>query len=291
MISVIICSVNQALAAQVKRNIDTTIGVPWELILMDNSVMGKGITEVYNLGGARATGDILCFVHEDVNFTTNGWGKKIMAYFNVDSSLGLVGVAGAKYKSKTLSGWSTGIADFDCCNILHIDKKGKEQRIYSNPENAKGLSCTVTVDGVFICARKTVWEDIKFNEADLKGFHLYDLDFSFRASLKHKVAVSYEIDLVHLTEGGDFGDSWMEYTILWHKLCRQYLPRYTDAAVINQKDVEKKINKNWLNRLKSERLTFQNRMHWLIETQSFKHLLLYDILKFLIFRPYKNLKN
>lgn len=286
MISVVICSVNQALAAQVKRNIDTTIGVPWELILLDNSVLKKGITEVYNIGAARSNFDILCFVHEDVLFRTRDWGKKIVGYFEGDEKLGAVGVAGAKYKSKTPSGWSTGIAGLDCCNILHIDKTGAEQRLYANPAAAATLDYCVTLDGVFICVRKDVWQKTRFDEEHLKGFHLYDIDFSFRVAMNHKVAVTFEIDITHLTEGGDFGNSWLNYTILWHEIFFRQLPNYT-AEIKNPFAIERIITKKWLHRLKGENIAFINRLKWLRVTNALKYPALWPHVGLFMFYLFK----
>ena len=140
MISVVICSVNKNLALQVKRNIDQTIGVEWQLILLDNEVLKKSITEVYNLGAAQAKFETICFVHEDVLFRTGEWGKRIIDYFNDDKDLSLVGVAGSMYKSRTFSGWSTGISSFDCSNVLHINKLGQEEKLYSNPLSSKKIT-------------------------------------------------------------------------------------------------------------------------------------------------------
>lgn len=269
MISVVICSVNQALAAQVKRNIDTTIGVPWELILIDNTVLKKGITAVYNMGAKKSKYDIICFVHEDVLFRTDKWGQLVAEYFSTDKQLGLVGVAGSKYKSKTPSGWSTGMVEFDCANILHIDKKGAEERIYSNPGSTDALNETITIDGVFMCARKECWERIKFNEEVLTGFHLYDIDFSFRMSFTYKVAVTYQVDMVHLTEGGDFGDNWLGHTINWHRSNANLLPRTSNGSVVN--DPERAIARKWLHRLKNENISFANRILWIAETGVYKY--------------------
>src|ERR1700750_840709 len=110
MISVVICSANKTLAEQIKQNISETIGVPWQLVLIDNTQLNKGICHVYNLGASQAQYDIICFVHEDVLFQTSSWGAAIASYFRDDAQLGLVGIAGGRYKSQTLSGWWTGIS-------------------------------------------------------------------------------------------------------------------------------------------------------------------------------------
>jgi hypothetical protein len=263
--------------------------VPWELILVDNTILKKGITEVYNTGAAQAKYDILCFVHEDVLFRTNDWGRKIAGYFENDADLGLVGVAGSKYKSRAYSGWFTGLAEMDCSNIFHMDRQQNEQRIYSNPDGATSLVSTVTTDGVFICTSKRAWKEVRFNDQLLKGFHLYDIDFSFSVSMKYKVAVTYEIDIVHLTTGGDFGNVWIDETIKWHNIHFPYLPKSIadlPADIIFRN--ERIIKKNWLRRLKGEKISFRNRLRWTRGTKAYQDLSLWPhIFTFLVFGTYK----
>lgn len=289
MISVVICSVNKALAAQVKRNIDSTIGVPWELIILDNAVLKKGITEVYNMGARQAKFDIFCFVHEDVLFRTQNWGSLILGYFGGDKTLGLVGVAGSKYKAKTPSGWVTGIADYDCCNILHLDSNGVEERIYLNPDESKVFQEVVTLDGVFICATREAWSKVTFNEEMLKGFHLYDIDFSLSVALSYRVAVTLEIDLVHLTSGGDFGDAWVENTLKWHEAKDKLLPFVVRHCNVNNRNkTEKCVRLYWLNRLKIERVSFKNRLKWLAVSKAYSDITLVPkIVEFMCFRSIK----
>jgi hypothetical protein len=286
MLSIIICSVNPVYLNQVKENISSTIGIEYELLVWDNIGQNKSLCEVYNAMASQAQFQYLCFMHEDIIFRTKNWGQIIVNNFHNDSDLGLIGIAGSKYKSKTLSGWSTGIKNFDCCNIFHVDSEKKEIRIYSNPENAL-LSTTVNLDGVFICAKKEVTNKIKFDQEMLDGFHLYDLDFSFRASNHYGVAVTFEIDITHLTEGGDFGDKWMHYTLLWHKAYAKELPRNISGLNINASS-EREIKKNWLHMLSLQKISWQNKFRWIILTKSYAHVLLWPhIGYFLFFNTYK----
>jgi hypothetical protein len=268
MISVVVCSVNRNLALQIKRNIDETIGVEYELIIIDNNTANKGITQVYNDGASRAKFEIICFVHEDVLFRTHDWGKKIAGYYDQHPQLSLIGVAGSRYKSRTLSGWSTGLRQFDCSNVLHINASGGEQKLYANPFSSPDIEFTVTLDGVFICARKQSWKQISFDN-NLKGFHLYDIDFSCRHAQVSKVAVTFEIDLVHLTEGGNFGDAWVNNTIEWHSAFKQQLPLSAESSLPhNTASIERILKKKWLHRLKTENISFANRMRWIKETRA-----------------------
>jgi hypothetical protein len=281
MISVVICSVNEVLAQQVKANIDKTIGVPWEGIIIDNTNPSRAIAEVYNEGAEMARFPIVCFAHEDITFETTGWGKKLLTHFDADPGLGMVGVAGSNYKSKTVSGWMTFIESCDRCNILHLDAEGKITKLYFDQPPAKSLKYVVTLDGVFLSVRRDILANIHFDERMLKGFHLYDLDISYRVSRQYRVAVCFDIDIIHYTEGGDFGNNWVDYTLGWHKKYSDHLP----VAIDNQigKNYEYRVKNFWLKRLRSESISFRRRLRWIRRSKAGVHLSLWPhILLFLL---------
>lgn len=263
MISVVVCSVNPQLAAQIKRNLEETAGAEWELILIDNNALKLGICDAYNLGAERAKFNLLCFVHEDVLFKTAEWANRVVEYFHDDPTLGLLGIAGSKYKSKTPSGWATGLAAFDCCNILHRNQQQHEERFFANPDPASSVQSVVTIDGVFMVVRKEVWQSNRFNGQLLPGFHVYDIDFSFRIASNYKVLVVFDIDLIHLTEGGNYGNEWLDHTLKWHGVNRHHLPRMVSHTEDSRTADEVLISKKWLHRLRDERISLLRRFRWL----------------------------
>jgi hypothetical protein len=289
MISVVICSVKSHLAGQIKSNIDNSIGVPWEAIIIDNTSPSRSITAVYNEGARKAVFPILCFVHEDVAFLTKDWGKKLTGYFSDDPKLGMVGVAGAAYKSRTVSGWMTSISDFDRYNITHRDPDGKNERMFFDQAPASALKEVVTLDGVLLCARKSVISEIAFDEELLTGFHLYDIDISWRISRVHKIAVSFEIDLLHFTEGGDFGDRWVMNTLKWHKRYASQLPVIKSPVPASKKH-ERQVALFYLKRLRTEKISASNKIKWVRQSGSLRDLSLWSyIVLFFIYKPLKPL--
>ena len=272
MISVIICSINDSFARQVQKNIAETIGVVWEPIIIDNTKSPESITKVYNEGANKAQYDIVCFVHEDVLFQSKNWGVKLLNHFESDINLGLIGIAGSKYKSKTLSGWFTGFSEFDCCNITHLDSTNLQEKIYFNPSPECRSQEVVVLDGVFLCSPKKVWQEVKFNDSLLTGFHLYDLDFSFRVAERYKVIVTFDIDILHITKGAHFGNKWLEDTLRWHSKIEKKLPAFTSDVQINKKIIEKKILRTWLIRLKHENISFYNKLNWLYRVKIWAHI-------------------
>ncbi len=286
MFSIIICSINKSYLDALKINIGETIGLPYELLIWDNLVSPKPIAEVYNILGKQARYPYLCFMHEDIRFQTRNWSAKLLSVFETDPEIGMVGVAGSKYKSKTPSGWSTGIRAYDCSHIFHRDKNGDTIHLYSNPKESL-LEPVVNVDGVFICIRSEVWQTVHFNEQLLKGFHLYDIDFSFQVSAKYTAVVLFSIDIMHFTEGGNFGNEWVEYTLRWHRRYAEGLPQAT-PGIIRSLAIEKKIRKNWLHRLSTEKISWKNKMNWVMASSAYSDLTAWPyILLFLFKRLFK----
>lgn len=282
MVSILICSIQPSLFVALKDNISNTIGVPHEILVFDNRIEKKSICSAYNYLAKLAKYDLLCFLHEDVIFTSVNWGKTLINIFERDTKVGAIGVAGSKYKSAAFSGWYTGVQELDCANIIHRDK-GNDQKIMLRPSSVVDNEEVVCLDGVFIASLKTVWEDVRFDEENLTHFHFYDIDYSVRASIRYKVVVTYEIDLIHITKGGDFGNKWVEVAIVFHQLKRDLLPLKTKEIGNNY---EKIISKTYLDVLKNYHISTKNKKRW-IQLQGLNRQsdFVYDIAKFLLYKP------
>ncbi len=225
MLSIIICSVNSDQRNQLIQNIQETVGIPYEVLAIENHINPRGISAVYNEGVRRARFEHLCFVHEDVRFFTVNWGSILLDIFK-DSQLGLVGVAGAAHKPKLPSGWGAeGLADrlVKINMIQHFKRKNQPPSLqYQNTELEK-LAQVACVDGLFLASTKNIMERIPFDEILLKGFHGYDIDLSLAIGQYYKVAVTYDILVEHLSEG-TLNKDWIESSILIHKKWNHLLP-------------------------------------------------------------------
>ena len=288
MISIIICSRNGHFKQQIEKNIAETIGAEYELIIIDNIVDPKGICAVYNTGAAKAKYDILCFVHEDVLFTTLNWGKILINYIN--NNIDVIGVGGSKYKSKTLSGCASAAVELDCFNVNHLSPSGEIIKLFTRPPHSESdVEDVCCLDGVFITAKKSIWQKIKFDEERLKGFHIYDLDFSLRASQIAKVVVTYSIDITHVTKGGDYGKKWMIDVIAFHKHYQSLLPKSIEKLTQKQyKKYEKRTQKFWLKRIKNEQIPLKYKLIWLKQTKAlFKPFTWKHAIRFLLYNNKK----
>lgn len=284
MFSILICSINVSCLEKLKINIRETIGNEYELLVWDNLADKKPITEVYNILAEQAKYPYYCFIHEDIQFQTKNWSNNLLHAFEQNKETGLIGIAGSKYKSRTPSGWSTGLLDLDFCNIFHKDKKGNTIRLYNNPGKSK-YEHVVNVDGVFIGIRKEVWDTTKFNESLLRGFHLYDIDFSFHVVKDWKAAVIFDIDILHFTEGGNFGNEWVVYTLKWHKYFLNELPQTVEGYTA-QDGLEKKVCKNWLYRLYKEDISWSNKLKWIKAGKMWNSPSIWPYIGFFLFGKY-----
>lgn len=282
MISIIICSIRPDYLANVSANIASSIGAPYELLVADNRGTGKGICKVYNELAAIAQFPYLVFVHEDVVFNKQHWGTELCQIFENNPGTGAIGIAGSNYKSSTYSGWYTGFAERDAYNIMHITH-GKENPLVHYRSEKKELYDAVCLDGVFIASTKENWQAIKFNEEQLKGFHFYDLDFSIRTFLANKkVWIWMDLQLEHLTIGGDFGTPWVKEAILFHAYMKEQLPQPKNI----DRTKELAIAKWWLDFLKAFNITWGLKWKWVMQQKLYRHpSAFYTLLKFLLYTP------
>ncbi len=284
MFSILICSINVSYLEKLKINIQETIGNEYELLVWDNLANTKPISEVYNLLAEQARYPYYCFIHEDIQFQTENWSANLLSAFENNTETGFIGIAGSKYKSRTPSGWSTGLLDLDYCNIFHKNKNGKVDHLYNNPRQAV-IEPVVNIDGVFIVMRKEVWKSSRFNENLLRGFHLYDIDISFQATKKWRIFVIFNIDILHFTEGGNYGDEWVKDTMNWHKTYSKELPQVVDGISL-QNGIERKIGKNWLYRLYREKISWRNKWKWIVAGKLWQYPLVWPYIGFFLFGKY-----
>lgn len=189
MLSIIISSYKPKYFNALEKNIETTIGnIPYEIIKIDNP--GKmGICQAYNQGAEKANYDFFLFLHEDLEFKTQNWGKTLTSSLE-HPNIGCISVAGSNYIPNAPVGWwFSKSADFRYLLQNNIDHK-----TINEDKNV------LLVDGVFIAIQKQKYLEFKFND-NLKGFHAYDVDFSQRVSQKYQNLITSKILINHFSTG------------------------------------------------------------------------------------------
>jgi hypothetical protein len=221
MISIIICSRKPIISTSLSQNIGKTIGCAYEIIVIDNSENKYSIFEAYNLGIQKSKGIFWCFIHDDIFIHTNNWGLELIKIFESDSKIGLIGVAGAKIKTKMPSGWWDCPMDYKTINILqHFNAKDKKLISLGWEDNIQ-IKKVAVIDGVFMFAKKH--NSIYFDDS-ISGFHCYDYYLSMLYNnLNFKVVVTKSLLLEHFSLG-NFDENWLNFNYLFHIKYKNSLP-------------------------------------------------------------------
>lgn len=220
MISVIVCSRSKDLPTDFRNNILNTIGCECELIVIDNSLNRYSIFEAYNQGIAKSIYDILCFIHDDIFLKSKDWGI-VLKEILLNNEVGLVGLAGAKSKSKTPSLWRDVEESHRVVNIYQSFKgSSKETEFWLEGFNNNEEE-VVVMDGVFIAARKD--NRFEFDES-INGFHNYDFNICMEYKrLNYKSIITNRIALEHKSVGL-MNSNWLETSLYFTKKYKDLLP-------------------------------------------------------------------
>jgi hypothetical protein len=246
MISIVISSANKTQLREVEQNIAQTIGVPYEVIAIDNSTGSKGICKVYNEGTQQAAYDLICYMHEDIEMLTPDWGTYVYNTFEMNKQLGALGIAGCSYKTVAPSGWvaygNPKVLHYNLIQSYKYTTKSSEH-LHHNPTDEK-LAKVATLDGVWICARKEAALTHPFDETLLTGFHGYDIDFSLALYPYYDIAVTFEVLIRHFSEGR-FEKEWLDISLKLADKYRNALPLSTTALSKKERmELEIKTAKN-----------------------------------------------
>jgi glycosyltransferase involved in cell wall biosynthesis len=236
MISVVVCSRLNPSNDTHKSNVLNTIGTSCEYIRIDNRDNTHNLCSAYNAGVTQATGDIIVFVHEDVFFVNKNWGVQLIRKFS-DSSVGLVGVAGTQYLFKDTPGWVAAGRPWIKGQVIH-ETHGKESRVLTVFSWEDQDADVVAVDGLFFAIRATIFSSIHFDETTFDGFHLYDLDICMQVQQSHRLIVTKDILVRHLS-GGSFDTKWQSYAMLFLK---KYSSRLPVSCVDKIPDLSRRIH-------------------------------------------------
>ena len=194
--SFVICSIDPAKFESVSRAIrERMAGEPHEIVGIHDA---RGICEGYNRGAARAIGERLVFCHDDIDLLSPDFSQRLAAGLD---AYDLVGVAG----TDRLIGasWTFAAPPHVFGQVAHTITGGGGYAVdqYGIPRRVVDRSIQA-LDGVFLATHRHVWEKIRFDEATFRGWHLYDIDFTFRAHLaKFRLAVCCDILLAHASPG------------------------------------------------------------------------------------------
>jgi len=204
MISVVICSKDADRYAAVEAMYHAAFGdEPWELIRIPDA---QSLAEGYARGVARAKGEQIILSHDDVHILSPQLPQRVRSHLERFDLIGIVGT------SRLCNGrWISAGFPYIFGQICHFqpDKRSIFVDVYGAPRRV--IRNIQALDGVFMAARRAVFDKVAFDAATFDGFHLYDLDFSYAAYQSGlRLAVANDINLVHFSVGA-FGDEYTKY--------------------------------------------------------------------------------
>ncbi|MBR0189008.1 MAG: glycosyltransferase, partial [Clostridia bacterium] len=161
-----------------------------EKIILDNRGNKSYVSaaSALNDGSEKATGDILIFMHQDVYLWDTTAIRRVAEYLKDNEKI-ILGAAG--------------IAEQDGQNHYDIFMD-KEKRKYAWGTGGKPLSA-ITLDECFIAMRKTLWQELKFDEKTCNDWHFYGADICYANSLKGNKNVIFPLEIFHDSFGTPSG--------------------------------------------------------------------------------------
>lgn len=138
----------------------------YELIILDNTKgQFKSAAEALNVGGKKAKGSYIMFVHQDLKLIDGDWLRKAERYVESIGDLGIAGIAG--------------MSNFEDVNgergrnvIFH----GTDRKPWGNPISA--AMEVQTLDEQLLIIPRNVFDVLKFDEISCNGWHLYGVDYA-----------------------------------------------------------------------------------------------------------------
>ena len=226
MISIIICSRKNYISSKLLQNINDTIGTLYELITIDNSSNKYSIFSAYNLGVKQAKYPFLCFMHDDILFNTESWGRKVINHFN-NSKIGIIGVAGSFYLSEMPGAWWSSI--FSSMNVKQTINGEIVCNKWKYIDDGESSHSAVMLDGLWLCIPQKVMNLISFDEKTYSGFHCYDSDICLQIKrLNYEVRIVDDIEIEHFSVGKR-NKLWLIDIFIFYNKWKEELPK----SVIN----------------------------------------------------------
>lgn len=224
MLSLIVCSCSPKRLEALKRNVEATIGTPHEWVVVDNSGGNYSLFTAYNLGVAQSKGEGVCFLHEDLHFHQSNWGEHLQRHLS-DPTCGFVGVAGGTLMPRVPATWSA----FKVISHFLQGQPDRKKRVLKVKGHFNGdhYANVVALDGLFLAARKTLFEHVRFDDDTFQGYHGYDIDICLQAHVSgFRNRVVNDILIEHFSSGTP-NRQWVENCLKNHHKWRSSLPLYT----------------------------------------------------------------
>ena len=217
---------------------------------------GESLTKFYKKALKETKYDIVVFLHDDIIIETKQVAAKLVKLYENNPEYGVLGVAGSKYMAETGKWWENAKKMYGRVSHTH---NGKTWLSAYCEDLGNNIEEVVNVDGVFFSVHKkriTVDFDTK-----VKGFHFYDVDFSFRCHLSGvKVGVHTNIRINHMSIG-ETNDEWEQNRILFAEKFKDKLPVNIKRVITDNQSLKILITSKDINEVLDLALELKSNRH------------------------------
>lgn len=166
------------------------------------------LAEGYNRALDRVRGDLVVFSHDDIDVLTPDFAPRLEAHL---ARYDVIGIAGTRRLIG--GGWYFAGDPHDFMSIISPNPETARPVLLIEGAGGLVVDRIQALDGAFFAARAEVARAVRFDAVTFDHFHLYDLDFSFRAFLAgYRLAVCRDLLLYHASSGS-FDPRWDEHRL------------------------------------------------------------------------------
>jgi hypothetical protein len=212
MLEFICLSKRPALVQKLSASIRLAVGdlSPFNLTVIDGEK--HDLFSGFNAGAKQTQGDLLAFIHDDVQLLGNPLTMAEPLKALSDPKTGFVGVAGARLLPEDACWWGghTRLDVMNECRGMAAHADSQEFGMHFNvwPSGVAKFGRVLVLDGVLLMCHRRTFESLNgFDEQTYKGFDFYDIDITFRASLAKLNNLAAPIPVLHQS-GGIPGPRW-----------------------------------------------------------------------------------
>ena len=186
------------------KHIKETCGCDTHVYMIHNP-NGISISKVYAdmMESSDIEANIIVFIHDDIEFLRNGWGKEVLRLFNEHEDYGIIGVAGSAQFDERGAWWNY---EKKFGQVLHR-AEGKSWLTAFSSLLDKDLQEVVVIDGLFMAVHRKRISDNFSREIEFFDFYVIYFCLSNYFSKKTKIGVTTNIRLAH-NSVGKLKDSW-----------------------------------------------------------------------------------
>jgi GT2 family glycosyltransferase len=195
--SVIVCSHRAERRQHIEAHFQRVFAAqPYEFILIPDA---KSLCEGYNRGFAQSTGELIIFSHDDIELIPPNAAEVIDAHLR---NFDLIGVGGT---TLLIDGnWITAGDPYVYSTTVAPEGDDGRYRILVYGAGPLVVGGVKALDGCFMACKRAVAAALPFDEKNFDGFHLYDVDFSYRAyRAGYRLAVCRDLPLIHFSKGNN----------------------------------------------------------------------------------------